>query len=327
MTLDPLDCKCKCGTTPCKPGEACDPVSLACYPASKCQGVTCGSGMACDPADGLCKCGGADCPTGQVCVKGACTADPCAGVHCVGGAVCDPADGVCKCGGSAGRQCAFGELCSCPGVDPCKDEERTCQVSARCTGVHCDGGTTCDPDDGKCRCGGPGGPICLYGQSCDVTTKACLGGDRCAGVVCTNGLSCDPEDGTCKCGGLNGVNGAVCQQGDICGHFTTLTSCVTPCDPRTQECDVGLACYFDIYARISYCGAAGKNPEGAGCKTVTDCAKGLHCQQKPGQTGSCRRYCNLPDGPAGCPQATAAQDCYQLEGAPDDVGSCNLTGG
>ena len=88
----------------------------------------------------------------------------------------------------------------------------------------------------------------------------------------------------------------------------------------------GQACYFDIYARVSYCAAAGSNPEGAGCRVLTDCAKGLHCQQQPNQTGKCRRYCNVPDAASGCPQANEAQECIQLDGAAEDVGACDSTG-
>lgn len=323
-TLDPLDCQCKCGTQVCLANESCDTGTRTCYVASRCVGVACGGGMSCDPADGVCKCGGASCAGGEVCVAGQCTSEPCAGVSCTGGALCDPADGVCKCGGSSGRLCTYGELCACPSGASCKDEDRRCTTSAKCAGVACSGGTTCDPADGLCRCGGPGGPICQAGQSCDVLRKACLGGDRCAGVTCGASLNCDPEDGVCKCGGQDGVNGEVCEAGEVCGHFNDVVRCVTPCDPRTQKCaGTGQACYFDIYARVSYCAVAGKNIEGAGCRVATDCGKGLHCQQFPGETGNCRRYCNVPDGASGCPQTVEAQDCYQLDGADHDVGSCD----
>lgn len=324
-TLDPLDCKCKCGTVACESNQACDTTTRTCFVASKCVGVACGGGMACDPADGACKCGGVLCPGGQVCAAGKCSSEPCAGVACSGGALCDAADGLCKCGGAAGRPCAWGELCSCLTGTTCRDEDRRCAVAARCADKVCSGGTTCDPADGQCRCGGPGGPICQAGQSCDVLRKACLGGDRCAGITCGASLACDPEDGVCKCGGQNGVNGAVCAAGDVCAHFNDVVRCVTPCDPLSQKCPTDQACYFDIYARVASCAAGGKNVEGAGCRIVSDCGKGLHCQQLPGQTGICRRYCKVPDGASGCPQASQAQECYQLEGADHDVGACDST--
>ncbi len=325
-TLDPLDCRCKCGTAQCEADQACDAATRSCYTPSKCQGVACGGGMACDPADGACKCGGETCRGGQVCAGGRCTSEPCAGVTCTGGALCDPADGVCKCGGEAGRPCAYGELCACPeGADSCQDEDRRCADTDRCASKACSGGTTCDPADGECRCGGPGGPVCQVGQSCDVLRKVCLGGDRCAGVRCESGLACDPEDGVCKCGGLNGVNGEVCAAGDICGHFNDGARCVVPCDPLTQRCAAGQACYFDIYARVASCAAVGRTVEGGGCHVATDCAKGLHCQQFPGQTGVCRRYCKVPEGASGCPQAIQAQECYQLDGAEHDVGACDAS--
>ncbi|MBI5546284.1 MAG: hypothetical protein HY901_20550, partial [Deltaproteobacteria bacterium] len=326
MSLDVLDCTCKCGLTPCESGQACDAATRTCYLDTRCQGVSCAGGMSCDPADGSCKCGAAACPEGEVCKAGACTADPCAGVSCTGGALCDGADGVCKCGGTAGRACSWGELCSCPAGSSCQDTERRCAVSARCVGVVCSSGATCDPADGQCRCGGPGGPVCQFGQSCDVLRRVCLGGDRCAAVVCKEGLSCDPEDGRCKCGGINGVNGEVCETGDICAHFMAATRCVMSCDPRTQGCATGEACYYDMHARVSFCGTQGPNAqEGSGCRTLADCGKGLHCVQLPNQTGNCRRYCNVPDGANGCPQAGGVQECIQLEGAEENVGACNLS--
>ncbi|MGC4115555.1 MAG: CARDB domain-containing protein [Myxococcales bacterium] len=323
MTLDPLDCKCKCGLQQCEANQSCDTTMHACYVPSKCVNVICAGGMGCDPNDGVCKCGGVSCAGGQVCAAGKCTSEPCGGVSCSGGALCDPADGLCKCGGSAGRACTFGELCACPGAASCTDEERRCAQTDRCANKVCAGSTTCDPADGQCRCGGPGGPVCQSGQSCDVLRKVCLGGDRCSGVTCGTSLACDPEDGVCKCGGINGVNGTVCVTGEICAHFNDGARCVLACDPLQQKCPAGQACYFDIYARVASCDTAGTNVEGAGCRVIGDCGKGLHCQQLAGQTGICRRYCKVPDGASGCPQANQAQECYQLSGAEKDVGACD----
>jgi hypothetical protein len=264
-----------------------------------------------------------ECAELESCVEGACALDRCAGVNCTGGTQCNPEDGRCHCGGVEGQICSYGESCECPGGAPaCVEAEKRCAPSTLCVEVQCTGGTTCDPADGKCRCGGPGGPICAYGQSCDVIAGACLGGDRCAGVECHDGLDCDPEDGVCKCGGLNGE---VCGENQACAQLSDgAANCVMPCDPRQQGCETEEGCYFDIYAQVSYCQLAGVKTEGMGCFEAAECAVGFHCQQDPFQPGKCRRYCNVPDASGGCPQNPERQSCDALDGAALGLGACEI---
>jgi hypothetical protein len=328
-TLDPYDCTCKCGGQGgpvCAQNETCQASTRTCYVPEQCGSVACAPGTVCDHADGKCKCAGVECQAGQSCVEGACVSDICAGVHCTGGTACSQTDGRCHCGGAEGGICSFGEVCECPGGAPaCVEAEKSCSLSTRCENVRCSGGTTCDPADGKCRCGGPGGPICAFGQSCDVAAGACLGGDRCAGVECHDGLECDPEDGVCKCGGLNGE---VCATSQACARMADGSAdCVLPCDPRQQGCGEGQGCYYDIYAQLGFCQTPTKDPantEGMGCFQASDCATGFHCQQEPFQPGKCRRYCNVPDGMSGCPQIPDPQNCFALDVAPTGLGACDL---
>ncbi len=333
-TLDPYDCTCKCGGQGgpvCADSQICDPATRSCFVAGACESVACAAAMVCDPADGKCKCDGVECAGGESCVEGACAVDRCAGVNCTGGTSCNPEDGKCHCGGAEGQICSFGETCECPGSAPaCVEAEKRCTPSTKCINVHCTGGTTCDPADGKCRCGGPGGPVCAFGQSCDVMAGACLGGDRCAGVECSGGLECDPEDGVCKCGGLNGE---VCGENEACARLASGGGeCVRPCDPRQQGCPEEQGCYFDIYSQLSYCQVPGKDldegqspkTEGMGCFGASDCAIGFHCQQEPFQPGKCRRYCSVPDGASGCPQIPEAQVCEVLNGAVAGLGACDI---
>lgn len=51
---------------------------------------------------------------------------------------------------------------------------------ARCTEVCPVAGTTCDPNDGQCRCG-PSGPVCVAGEGCDPLGSTCrpILPDRC----------------------------------------------------------------------------------------------------------------------------------------------------
>ncbi len=320
-TCDVADGKCKCGGSggpECKAGEQCDAQTRTCVAAKLCEGVICAGGTTCDEADGQCKCGGATCGEFEVCKAGQCTADKCAGVNCTGGTLCDPADGQCKCAGAA---CGYGQICACTGGGECAAAERSCSGIQRCASVECAGGTTCDPADGKCKCGGPGGPTCGFGQSCDVLAKTCLGGNRCAGVTCTGGLSCDPEDGVCKCGGLNGQ---VCLAGESCATIDGANRCVTPCDPRAQQCGNGQACDVEVEASLSFCSPAGTKVEGSGCSESKECEPGFHCQKRAGQTGACRRYCDKSDSNGGvCPTVPSAQVCEQLQGAAPGVGACN----
>lgn len=321
-SCDPADGKCKCGGSGgpvCEAGEQCDPQTRTCVAADLCATVSCGGGTTCDPADGLCKCDGEVCGDFEVCKSGQCVADKCAGVNCTGGTLCDPDDGQCKCAGVA---CGYGQICACVGGGDCAAAEKRCTGVQRCANVECSDGTTCDPADGKCKCGGPGGPVCGFGQSCDVMAGACLGGDRCQGVTCSDGLSCDPEDGVCKCGGLNGQ---VCLEGEACAVVNGQNRCVTPCDPLSQLCGAGKACYYEVDVGMAFCQTAGSKEEGSGCAESAECEMGLHCNKHAGQTGACRRYCDkgAPNG-GSCPLWPHAQKCEEIKGAPPGVGACNV---
>jgi len=197
QACDPSDGACKCDGQVCGAGEVCGEVDGGGCITSPCAGVHCTGFTACDPADGQCKCGGAGgpyCGAGQTC---ACPADGgcdqasrscesstlCAGVSCTGASACDPADGQCKCGrgadgGAGGNLCGVGQSCdvtvgACIGGDRCLD-------------VTCPGGTSCDPEDGQCKCGGQGGQVCGPTESCFQLQN---------GNACRAG--CDPLDQNC----------------------------------------------------------------------------------------------------------------------------------
>jgi len=103
-------------------------------------------------------------------------------------------------------------------------------------------------------------------------------------------------------------------------------ACVSTCDPRTQTCADGEACYFDAVVGKASCAAEGNQVEGAACSGEADCVKGLHCRHPAGQAGGqCRLYCDVAEGAAGCPQAGDAQDCVQLPGADPGGGACAAT--
>src|SRR5256885_5384031 len=72
--------------------------------------------------------------------------------------------------------------------------------------VRCDAPLACDPDDGKCKCGGRGGLICAEdgGTVCDALTNTCLTARCGSHANCLAGTECDSNDGVCKCGGTGG---------------------------------------------------------------------------------------------------------------------------
>lgn len=87
-----------------------------------------------------------------------------------------------------------------------------------CAGVNCGNGTRCDPADGTCKCGGPGGVVCVEGQTCSTDPLPHCLSDLCIDVVCPSEERCDPTDGTCRCGV------AICAQGEVC----SAGRCVVP---------------------------------------------------------------------------------------------------
>jgi hypothetical protein len=200
-----------------------------------------------------------------------------------------------------------------------------------CATVVCTGGTTCDPNDGQCKCGGPGGPSCGNQQLCQLQpAPQCVGGQQCTqsdgGVkACTGGTSCDPEDGKCKCGGRGGL---VCDAiTDVCVSSPQGTACRRPCDPLAPCCPFATFCFFDSAAspKTAFCGlqsgslAAGQSCDAAtACFSSTPADHALVCAGLAvGQSGTCRAFCSVSAG--GCP---SPQTCTAIAGAPANVGAC-----
>jgi hypothetical protein len=253
----------------------------------------------------------------------------CTGVHCNGQATCDPTDAYCKCNG---QLCASGATCTCAGSQSsCAESMKSCVTGTPCVGVTCGGGTTCDPTDGLCKCGGPGGPACAMNQICALgPPPTCMGGSITCSPPCTGGTSCDSTVGVCKCGG---VGGAVCTGSEICVAAPFAISCKRPCDVRAPTCPTGTFCYWDETALgpppSGYCSApTGTQPEQSACISATACfvsspAHALHCAGVAlGQFGTCHSYCDVAAGTAGCLQVPVAQVCTQISGAPAGYGYC-----
>ncbi len=355
-SCDVRDGLCKCGGTGgtvCADQQVCNPNVPACEAAADCNQLTCPRNQTCDGSTGTCVCGAQTCSAAETCsvassVEKVCVADNCTGVVCTGSASCDSADGLCKCNGVV---CQSGQACGCPtGSDGgCADSERTCRASNLCVGVSCGGGSTCDPSDGRCKCGGPGGPACSSNQICNLGPPSrCEGGQQCVNPdggtkTCGSGTSCDPEDGVCKCGGRGGLScappvtdedGVVRVPGEICVTNLVQIACRMPCSVLNPDCPEGTYCYFDSSATpvVSYCAApTGSQEAGQNCTTAAACfdeepsPHALHCLGLAlGVTGLCHTYCDVALGAAGCLQ-DIPRECQQIPGAPPGTGYCKAS--
>jgi len=291
---------CVCGETSCSGEERCVGDRRCVVGEMSCEGVSCSEGMRCDPEVGACTCDGALCEANESCLEGSCVEDLCLGVNCSLFSVCDPTDGSCHCGSLSGPLCEHGEACGLLASVEAGDVEDApfgCMSEDRCADVECSGGTTCDPSDGSCRCGGIGllAPVCLEGQSC--VSGQCRGGNLCepdgVPVVCAPGLSCDPIDGECKCGGAGGEDcgeDRVCTAigGSSCGEACTIVI------GAGGSCGSGNGCYLDrqLPHGQSFCAAGGPMGVDEDCEAFNDCLPGFFCSK----ANVCRRLCRPSDG-------------------------------
>lgn len=299
--------KCLCGTTQCAAGQSCsiagDGSSRACV-ADNCAGVSCTGATVCDPADGVCKCAGVVCQSGQACscpanADGGCldaqrtcrVSNLCANVTCGNGTSCDPSSGACRCGGPGGPVCAANQICTLGPTPRCEGGQQCLNPDGGPKA--CLGGTSCDPEDGRCKCGGRGG------------------------------VACAPA------GGADGGSG---EPAEVCVSNPTQQACRRPCDVRSPDCPTGTYCYFDSSAAtpVSYCAApSGSQEEDESCTAPTACfstvpgARSLHCLGLAlGSTGICRAYCDTAAGTAGCLQ-DRPRTCLAIPSAPSGTGYCN----
>lgn len=295
-TIDPCDPSVSKFVPNCNPGELCDRGACKCGGANgcldeqrcvdgacvsdPCSGVNCPFGTKCNPDDSLCHCGtdeaakGPVCAAGQACFQGACTSNlVCEKVTCAPGMVCDPnpdpgQGGFCRCGGigTSFPRCAQDQTCelgtggalpACKGGDPCKDEQCSKDVP----------GSSCDPEDGKCKCGGLDGIACgdlgSTGYACAVedsenicTTlcnplgKDCTGEDACYFDFATKHSLCLKQgdtlpDRNCKVSN-DCVAGSFCvpvanQDSHVCRELCDLSALdrgEPPGCPDTKQCSL-----------------------------------------------------------------------------------------
>lgn len=257
-----------------------------------CAGVNCAAGTECNPNDGICHCGGANgtiCAHGQACVDDgtgnfACNGpDVCAGNTCTGGTVCDPtgfdASGkpiaVCRCGG-------IGTAPICGADQTCDVATGRCLGGDQCAGVECTGGTSCDPEDGACKCGGFGGTVCGASEVCAAIDGAAACSKSCNPLVQTScgsetlgcyfdvsqpstGAFCAPTAANAPGNGSTCDSATACAAGYHCVASGDANRCRAYCDPARGAADCGNAndwtCHTDpsmgLPAGVGICRALG----------------------------------------------------------------------
>jgi hypothetical protein len=178
-----------------------------------------------------------------------------------------------------------------------------CVVTVSCGGgnqnpctanrIQCESPLTCDPADGKCKCGGRGGIECQEGFVCDPITNTCQS-TKCARIDCSErfGTSCDVNDGMCKCGG---TGGAVCAVNEQCNPLTK--TCVASSDCRSKGCNRNEVCEESTGRCL--CGSIVCSGEQS-CFVATGTDK--ECRSNPCKGISCTgaNVCDSADGYCKC---------------------------
>jgi hypothetical protein len=290
-----------CESVPCEEGGRLCPQTdeVCCHDVCCAPGLLCREGQCLKP-EGFCD---PQCKSGEICIESECYCDEipprfCAALQCcIEGTctdVCHPnpcaAEAVNRmcikdCGAASGYQC----------VDGC--ESVVCELPA----------TTCDSEDGVCKCG-PQEQVCGGGQCCldsqctsPCQPNPCAGNpqnrgcvrdctntplaynciDLCATTTCDNPpyTVCDPNDGVCKCG----ISNQICAANQCCVTSGPDKICKDPCSPDPcwpggqciRDCTVvtGFTCKDNCPTTGNICPAISqRNPDCRGADNQCWCA-------------------------------------------------------
>ena len=220
--------------------------------------------------------------------------------------------------------------------EDCELEMQDCAEGLKCMPYSTDGSgwwndTACFPIDPE---------HVELGEPCQWEGSSWSGHDDCGpAAVCWDIVE---EPGECK---------GLCQM-EVPGDWDTLFCeqegtvpyigcqdcfciCEQPCDPITQGCDEGQACFptGDVFI----CGADASTDEvhGSPCEFINVCGPGLMCMNGDlvpgceGELGCCSTFCEV-DQPNTCPGAAMGEECvpwYEAGEAPEgyeNLGICSL---
>ena len=214
-------------------------------------------------------------------------------------------------------------------------------------------GESCDPWSQDC----PDGEKCVpYGSSggaWDANKCVPVLGDRGVGEDCVyDGIiaatdNCDETShcwdtidvdgelvGTCLAFCTGTPDDPMCAPGSVCllSSEGSITLCIPTCDPLAQDCDPGLACYWNHQG--FNCIFTTEDIElGQPCGYINDCAAGLTClsaEVMPDCEGAscCSSFCALDLGDAECAglPGTVCSSFFPDEPVPgyENVGVCIL---
>ena len=204
-----------------------------------------------------------------------------------------------------------------------------CPLGEKCVPYSSNGGNwnanKCVPVQGN----GMVGESCQYAGTIEATDD-CDADSACWDVMEINGQ----QIGTCTafCGGT--PEAPVCPQGTSClqSGDGSIAFCVDTCNPLTQECPPGEACFWanDAFNCIF---TTSEIPVGQPCGFINDCAEGLICLTAEvvpncGGGACCGEFCDLDCGGNPCTQpGTVCTPFFSMGMAPfgdGDVGVCIL---
>jgi hypothetical protein len=210
----------------------------------------------------------------------------------------------------------------------CDPFEQDCPDGEKCVPYGSTGGNwdanKCVPITGS---GQPGDP-CVYGGTATATDD-CGAESHCWDVMDVDGMAI----GVCTVFCEGTPDDPICPMGTDCLIAnSSISLCISSCDPMLQDCGAGLGCFWFNNA-FSCIFTTQDIPVGEPCGFVNDCAVGLICmaaELMPSCAGveCCASFCSLA-APV-CPQMGTECAAFFDPGAGpagyEDTGVCVLPG-
>jgi hypothetical protein len=161
------------------------------------------------------------------------------------------------------------------------------------------------------------GEACIYGGVVEATDD-CDENSACWNGICTAFCAGTPLDPVCPADTICSIS----NQGSI-------AFCLEGCNPLTQECPEGEACFWDG-GEFSCNFTTQDIPTGQPCAFINDCAGGNMClsgELVPSCNGAacCAAFCDLDCGEGVCGPDTVCVPFFEEGAAPEgsaDIGLC-----